>query len=102
MLSSQAKVGDSQVAVAGHQQIARFQIAVNDPVVVQVRNAAQELVHEVPGVGVREGLRRLNDPMQVAVEQFLQENMRLLWSRSREKNRERYVMHTTSQVGEWK
>jgi len=44
---------------------------VDDSVGVQVRDAAQQLVHEVPRVGVREWLRRLDDAVQVGVEQFL-------------------------------
>jgi hypothetical protein len=47
LLASQAEVCDAQLATFADQEVARFEVAVNYAVVVQMFQAAQQLVREV-------------------------------------------------------
>eukprot|EP00624_Nannochloropsis_granulata_P003243 evm.model.NODE_2643_length_17297_cov_37.226223.1 len=66
----EAEIGDPQLTGTRNKEIARFEIAVDDAVVVEEFQAFKDLVHEEAEVGVREGLFRLDDSMEIRVEEL--------------------------------
>jgi len=69
-LASQAEVGDDEVAVLRDEQVRGLEVAVHDAVRVREAQAAQQLVKEVLEVRIPQGLRGLDDAVQVGVEQL--------------------------------
>ena len=66
----EAKVADLEVAVLVHQQVARLEVAVEHLRRVHRLEAAQDLVDKVLDVVVGERLLRVDDVVQVGVEQL--------------------------------
>jgi len=67
--AGEAEIADFQVAVAVNQQVARFQVPVQDTCGVQVLQAAEDLIGEESDVLFGEGLVRLDNLGQIGLHQ---------------------------------
>jgi len=61
---------DAKVTVARNQKISRFEVAMYYVMIVEVGDPSQQLIHKIPVVRVRKRLRRLDDAMQVRVQEL--------------------------------
>jgi hypothetical protein len=68
--TGKAEIRDPKLAGPGDQQVPRFEVPMDDPVVVEKFEAFQDLVHEESKVGIRKSLLGLDDPVQVRVQEL--------------------------------
>jgi len=56
---SETKVGNLQDALVVHQNVGRFEVAVDDPVLMEILHAEQQLLQDTLDLGSREGLSHI-------------------------------------------